>query len=281
MSNWYRPSSLAEALEIRGREKTIPLAGATDLYVRHRRGGGMPPDIAHPLLYIAHLDELNGIEVGAEEIRIGAAAPYTDVMREAAVPELLRSAIWELAAPALRNAGTLGGNICNASPAADAVCPLYALDATCELRSAEGARSVPIAEFITGPGRTLLTDDELLVAITFRRVPKARFLYRKVGTRRANALSKLSIAATADVRDGAVQDVAIALGAVAPTVLRVRELEERLQGPLEDLYDRSEAVLTGYTEAVTPIDDQRSTAGYRNEVAVNLVRQFIEERLLP
>lgn len=279
MSNWYRPPTLSEALDIRGRETTIPLAGATDLYVRHRRGGGLPPDLAHPLLYIAHLPELRKVEVGAKELRIGAAVPYTDIMHHERTPEVLRAAVRELAAPALRNAGTLGGNICNASPAADAVCPLYALDAVCELGSASGSRDVTIGEFITGPGRTVLRSDELLLAVRIPNKPQGAWFYRKVGTRRANALSKLSIAATAEVDAGEIREVAIALGAVAPTVLRLPELEAKLRGPVETVRERTEEILARYAEAVTPIDDQRSTAAYRKEVAVNLVREFMEERL--
>ena len=280
MSNWYRPKDLSEALQIRSETDAIPLAGATDLYVRHRRGGGMAPALERPILYIAHLSELSGVEIGNKAIRIGAAAPYTDIMREPRVPEVLRAAIWELAAPALRNAGTMGGNICNASPAADAVCPLYALDAVCELRSKEGSRTLPITEVIAGPGRTVLKKDELLTSISFPRKPQGVWFYRKVGTRRANALSKLSIAAEARYQVGELTEVAIAIGAVAPTVVRVPELERELLGPVADLSTRAERVIAGYSEAISPIDDQRSTAGYRREVAVNLVRQFIQEKLL-
>ena len=265
---------------MRDREPTVPLAGATDLYVRHRRGGGLPPKMEHPLLYIAHLRELQGVEVGEREIRIGAAAVYTDILNEPAVPEILRASIRELAAPALRNAGTIGGNICNASPAADAVCALYALDTRCEIRSVNGSRVVPLDEFVTGPGKTILQQNELLTAITFPRTNRRHTLYHKVGTRGANALSKLSIAAEAEVSDGQVKDVAIALGAVAPTVLRLRQLEKELLGPVDDLPTRADRVYAGYAEAISPIDDQRSTAEYRREVAVNLVREFVEERLL-
>ncbi|HKJ85988.1 MAG TPA: FAD binding domain-containing protein, partial [Spirochaetia bacterium] len=197
----------------------------------------------------------------------------------------------ELAAPALRNVATLGGNICNASPAADAVCPLYALDARCELRSASRVRTLPVAEFIAGPGRTVIESDELLTAIIIPAGPgtvtaamgndaTTRVLYRKVGTRRANALSKLSMAAWASVSGGAVESVGVALGAVAPTVVRSREAEAGFVGSLESLRERIDAILGAYGKLVTPIDDQRSTAEYRREVAVNLVRQFIEQSLL-
>lgn len=290
MAKWYRPETLDEALEIRARETVIPIAGATDLYVRYRRGNGLAPEFSAPLLAVGHLEELRGYGDENGELRIGAGVPYADILADRRTPGLLAAAVHELAAPALRNVATLGGNICNASPAADAVCPLYALDARCELRSASRVRMLPVAEFITGPGRTLIESDELLTAIVIPAGPgmvaamdndaTTRVLYRKVGTRRANALSKLSMAAWASVSGGTVESVGVALGAVAPTIVRSREAEAGFVGSLESLRERADGILGAYGRLVTPIDDQRSTAEYRREVAVNLVRQFIEQSLL-
>ena len=281
MADWYRPTTLAEALEIRGEQSVTPLAGGTDLYVRHRRGNGLPPAIEKPLLLVAHLEELREISFSDDELSIGAAVPYTTILNDARTPALLASSIRELAAPALRNAGTLGGNICNASPAADAVCPLYTLDAACEVRSARAKRLVPVADLITGPGQTSLAQDELLVSIRIPRPSRPDGeempFYRKVGTRRANALSKLSIAATASLSpDNKISHAAIALGAVAPTVLRSREIEARIARTVSELDDVRDSVLDAYRDLVSPIDDQRSTAEYRRDVAVNLVRQFLD-----
>ncbi len=281
MANWYRPATLEEALSIRAEHPVIPIAGGTDLYVRHRRGNGLPPAIDKPLLSVSHLTELRAVAYHDDHITVGAAVPYSDLLADERVPEILRASIAELAAPALRNAGTLGGNICNASPAADAVCPLYALDAECELRSTTETRMVPIEELITGPGRTSLGEDELLTAI---RIPLPsgaggiHSFYRKVGTRRANALSKLSIAAVARLgEEGEVASAAVALGAVAPTVLRSRETEASIVGTPVAIDAARERILGAYRELVSPIDDQRSSAAYRREVAVNLVRQFLDE----
>lgn len=288
MAEWYRPATLDEALSIRASQSVIPIAGATDLYVRHRRGAGMIPAIDSPLLSIAHLDELRHLSVDSGVFTVRAAVTYAQLLGDERVHDLLRLACAELAAPALRNVATIGGNICNASPAADAVCPLYVLDAECELRSADATRVVPIDEFITGPGTTTLAQDELLVAV---RIPGAadpsvasesggeaeRIFYRKVGTRRANALTKVSIAARALLDpDGAVSEAAIALGAVGPTVLRSREIDSQITGPPDALIARREAILDAYRGLVTPINDQRSTADYRSEVAVNLVRAFLD-----
>lgn len=283
--DFHRPKTLDEALEIRGRTGAVPLAGGTDLLVRRRSWAGTLPDIEEPVVFIGAIAELAGVdEIGTDgrrTLRIGAGATYAELLEDPRVPELLRASIAELAAPGLRNVATLAGNICNASPAADAVCALYALDTTVELASTSGRRTVPIAEFITGPGRTTLQRDELLVAVNIPQVEGNRVLYHKVGTRRANALSKLSICAHATVEDDTVAAIAIALGAVAPTVVRVREAEEIvLFKPVSTIGGHIEAVLDAYRPYVNPISDQRSTAEYRREVALGLVERFLGERLL-
>ncbi len=282
MSSWYRPASLADALAVRARERAVPMAGATDLLVRYRKPAGMVPEFDGPIVYIAHLEELTGIESRYRELRIGGAVTYTDLLRHPATPELLRAAIVEIAAPGLRNVGTLAGNICNASPAADAVCPLYALDAHVELSSSAGTRRLPIEEFVTGPGRTALGDDELLTTVVIPGRSGDAWFYKKVGTRRANALSKLSVAACAAVEAGVIADVAIAFGAVAPTVVRSQRVEETMKGlSIEEVVRRRDELIEGYRELVSPIDDQRSTAYYRTEVALNLVGAFIDDVLTP
>lgn len=281
---FYRPKSLAEALEIRARTGAVPLAGGTDLLVRRRSWAGTLPEIDEPVLFIGAVPELAALDETETDdgrvLRIGAGVTYADLLADPRVPELLKASIAELAAPGLRNVATLAGNICNASPAADAVCALYALDATVELATAAGRRAVPIEEFITGPGRTTLAGDELVVAVGVPQIEGNRVYYHKVGTRRANALSKLSICAHATVEEDTVTAAAIALGAVAPTVVRVREAEEMVVSrPVSAVGDLIDEVLEAYRPSVNPISDQRSTAEYRREVALGLVRRFLRERL--
>ena len=148
------------------------------------------------------------------------------------------------------------------------------------MNSSGGTRTVPIEEFITGPGRTVLRSDELVVAVDIPLIEGNRVFYHKVGTRRANALSKLSICAHATVEDDTVAALGIALGAVAPTVVRVREAEELvLLKAVSSIPQRLDAVIDAYRPFVTPISDQRSTAEYRREVALGLVKRFLAERL--
>ncbi len=183
--------------------------------------------------------------------------------------------------PAIRNAATLGGNICNASPAGDTLPFLYAFEAMVVLASPRGERTVKVQDFVTGPGRTQLAPDELLARIVIPRwTPRAAY-WRKVGTRKANALTKVSIAGFADVQKGRLARVRVALGAVGPTVIRALEVERLLEGA--GAGSGREALLAEVAAAVAarvkPIDDQRSTAAYRAGVAVNMALEFARQVL--
>ncbi len=280
-AEWIRPRTLQEALAIRSARHVRPLAGATDLYVRYRGIAGTLPALSEAVMYIGHLNELTAISVHEHQLRIGAAAVYTDVAAHPATPGILKNAIAELGAPALRNVGTLGGNIGNASPAADAVCTLYALDAQVELASLGGARRVPIDAVITGPGQTAIAEDELITAILVPLGYDSFSFYRKVGTRRANALSKLAFAACGEVEDYTLGNLGVAIAAVGPTVIRSRELEERMRGADgRQIANLRNELIAGYLALVAPISDQRSTAQYRRWVTENLLIEFLD-RCLP
>ncbi len=283
---WLHPRDLTEALALRADRGAVPLAGATDLCVRYRGIAGTLPAFSSPILFIGSLQELREITVHEHELRIGAAAVYTDVAAHPATPSVLKRTIAELAAPQLRNVGTLGGNIGNASPAADAVCTLYALNAEVELasRGAHGAparRRIPIEELITGPGATAIGPAELITAVCVPLGCDDFAFYRKVGTRRANALSKLAFAACGTLAGRSIDRVALAIGAVGPTVIRSRALEERLQGAdWQQVRRLRNELVNGYLELISPIDDQRSTSAYRRRVTENLLAEFFD-RCLP
>ncbi|HDQ14232.1 MAG TPA: molybdopterin dehydrogenase [Sediminispirochaeta sp.] len=272
----YRPSSLEEALKIRADKGALPFAGGTDLMVKYRYESGAVPEYPAPVIFLTHLEEIRKIYSQDGELHLGAGTSLAELMSHSEVPELLKEAVRTIAAPGLRNTATLAGNICNASPAADGVCALYALDSRVKLSSPRSSRELAIYEFITGPGKTELREDELLTEIIIPRDRSTTRLFRKVGTRKANALSKLSIAAAARLSGERVDEVRIALGAVAPTVLRSVELEKQIQGlSRAELSERLEHFVQSYEAMVQPIDDQRSTAVYRKKVAVNLLRQFL------
>lgn len=278
MVETYRPETLKEALELRRLHTAVPLAGGTDLMVRYRSWPGTLPTFPWPVLYVNHLKELQGIELVDKELRIGAAVTLTEVQKDKRVPTLLVQAVSQMAAPALRNLGTLAGNVCNASPAGDALCALYALDASVELASVDSVRTVAVQEFITGPGRKDLKDDELLTKII---IPLKHYnvtSYRKVGTRRANALSKMSFCALALVKNGMIDDLSVSFGAVGPTVIRSESSERALIGVSEETFEERSRVFFEDLEAmICPIDDQRSTAAYRKQVSLNLLEQFLQQ----
>ncbi len=270
------PKTLAEALAIRRDRRVIPFAGGTDLMVRKRSWAGTLPAFEAAPLFLSGLEELKTICLGDGVLRLGAAATLTEILENRATPEILKNALAEMASPAVRNAGTLGGNICNASPAADSLPPLYALGASVLLRSAASARELPIEDFITGPGQTDLRHDELLVAALIPLDSYWIAYYRKVGTRKADALAKTSFAGLAKVADGRVEEIRMALGAVAPRVVRSREAEDLCRGKRVEALPGLLAEIKGiYAGQIRPIDDQRSSAAYRSAVSLRLIECFL------
>jgi len=271
------PRDLAAALDSLARDPGAwkPFAGGTDLMVLLEAG-----KLVHrKFLNIWNVRELRGIDVTPSHVTIGSLATYTHVRSNEMLSRefpLLGRAAAETGGMATQNRGTLGGNIANASPAADSPPALLVYDAELELVSATGSRWLPYRNFHTGYKKMDLRPDELIRAI---RLPQAtggwKHYYRKVGTRRAQAISKVCFAAAARIEGGRIADVRIALGSVAPTVLRAVETERLLRGekPGPSVLSAAEAGLAG---EVAPIDDMRSTARYRRRVAQNLLAEFLE-----
>lgn len=275
MSKTYRPESLDDLLDLMAENDLIPFAGGTDLMVQNAAVD--KPEFNKDVVFIAHLPELNRINRESENLVIGAAVTLAEIENHADVPELLKKAVGFIAAPALRNRGTMGGNICNASPAGDSIPPLYVLDARFRLQSKRGERTVRAEDFFKGPGRTDRRSDEILKDIVIPLKEWNIRKYRKVGTRAANALTKCSITAAAKVKNGRIDDLSIAFGAVGPVIVRDKTLEKKLIGlKAEELKNRIESIVKDYSAVIIPIDDQRSTAVYRKQVCLNLLREFLE-----
>ena len=276
MNRTLRPRTTVEAIAFRIDTGATLLAGGTDLMVRHRGYSGNLPTIDGPVLFLDAIDELHRIEVVDGAMTIGGAATLAEILGDGRTPALLRRSAALIAAPALRNRATLAGNICNASPAADSLPPLYVHDAEIIVRGANGERTTAIRDFITGPGATTLGPDEIVIAVRVPLMPDGRHYYRKVGTRRANALSKLAAAGASRSAGRVLTDVRFALGAVAPTVVRLRQVEDALEGvPVNELPGRVAALRALATPYIRPIDDQRSTAEYRTAVALNTLEEFL------
>jgi CO/xanthine dehydrogenase FAD-binding subunit len=254
----------------------LPIAGGTDVMVQFAAGRLA----SRNLVSIWNLPEMRGVETRPDEIRIGAGSTYSELREQAVVasefPMLTSAARWT-GGIANQNRGTLGGNIVNASPAADSLPALLAYEAELVLVSGRGERRVPYTGFHTGYKTTLLERDELVRTIAIRRGFSGYLHYaRKVGARNAQAISKVCMAALGRLRGGVMEDVRIALGSVAPVPLRLTELERVLAGkPVQpELVAQAKEMVAA---AIEPIDDIRSTARYRSAVAGNLVAEFLEQ----
>jgi CO/xanthine dehydrogenase FAD-binding subunit len=270
------PRTLGEALALLRDEPGVwrPFAGGTDLMVLLEAGR-----LEHRKFFsLRHLSELRGVEESGGLFRVGALTTYTDVRRSEPLTRLfplLGRAARETGGIAIQNRGTVGGNIANASPAADTPPALLAYGARVELISAAGSRLVDYADFHTGYRRTVMRPDELIAGVHLAPPREgARHFYRKVGTRRAQAISKVCFAALAEVEGDTLGRVRIALGSVAPVVLRCRRTEALLSGRRPDA-EVLKAAAEELAREITPIDDVRSTARYRTRVAQNLLAEFL------
>jgi len=259
-----QPRSLGDAVKmLRDEGPLVPLAGCTDLYVALNFGTLRPTRF----LNLWNLDALRGIETRGNALRIGALTTYTEIITSAAIRRrlpMLAAAAREVGGVQIQNRGTLGGNVANASPAGDTLPVLAAADATVVLTSAGGTRRVPFTAFYTGYRQTVRRPDELISAIEIPAI-RGRQWFRKVGTRAAQAISKVVIA-------GVVGDqIRVALGSVAPTVIRAARTEAALAGGASI----AEAQRT-LADEIAPIDDIRSTAEYRRRVAANLLARMLD-----
>ncbi len=279
---YFRPESPEEAVEILRRYPGgVPLAGGTDLVVAMRRGKASPTVLVD--LASAGMDEVDLLE---DVVRLGSRVTMSRLAGlGGSVPELRLAALAaeQVGAWQIQNRATVGGNLCNASPAADVACALLALDARVIVLGGEGQRSLALQDFFLGPGRTALAPGEILLSVEVPRHPsgdRGHILvetYRKVGSRNAMVIAVASLAArTVLDGDGRVVMARYALGSVAPTVFRARATEELLEGkPLDEAVVR-EAVESVRRE-VSPIDDQRATAAYRTDVVGALVADHLAE----
>jgi CO/xanthine dehydrogenase FAD-binding subunit len=270
------PASLADALALLKNEPGVwkPFAGGTDLMVL-LEAGKLPH---RNYINILGLHELRGIEVTDAHITLGALTTYSEVQANAVLQRefpMLCQAASETGGLAIQNRGTLGGNIVNASPAADSPPALLAYDAEIELVSSAGSRWLPYQGFHTGYKQMQIGPEELLVRIRLpRNTAGATHYYRKVGTRKAQAISKVCFAALARIEQGHINDIRIVLGSVAPIVVRCVQTENTLRGlkPGAEIFKSAGETLS---QEISPIDDIRSTANYRLNVTKNLLTDFL------
>jgi carbon-monoxide dehydrogenase medium subunit len=275
------PRSLEEAYTLLAAELWQPIAGGTDLMVQITGELAEPPE---RVLDLWRLDELRGIRLDGPGLVVGALTTYTEIRRSALIADHLPSlaeAAATIGAAQIQNRGTIGGNIVNASPAGDTLPVLLATDARIVLGSARGEREVDAADFWTGYRTTARATDELVLRLRIP-LPAGRTIrFRKVGTRRAQAISKVVLAlAWQTDASGAWRDVRFALGSVAATPIRALATEAVLEGgvPGRDLADRAAASVAS---EIQPIDDVRSTADYRRIVAARVLHRMVLEATQP
>lgn len=273
---YLRPGSLDElwAALASAAPPTHVCAGCTDL-VPKSRAGALPAGATW--IDLRRIPELRVLDARDGELRLGACLTHHEVatnpLVKAELPALA-AACASVGSRQIRSLGTLGGNAANCSPCADSFVALAALDAEVVLRAGAAARRLPVTSFAKGPGQTVLAPGEIIEAFLVPRRPGQRSSFLKLGPRKAVAVAKVSCACSAVVEDGALRDVRLVMGSVAPTVIRVAEAEAALEGQrLTDELLR--AVAAAVERAVKPIDDPRSTATYRRTTSGVLARRAL------
>ncbi|MDD7538164.1 MAG: FAD binding domain-containing protein [Oscillospiraceae bacterium] len=269
----FIPETLEEALRIRKETGATILAGGSDLMVSNSMGAGITPAFRGDVMIITGLKELKGITETADTVEIGALTTSAEIAGSPIAPELLKDAASRMGAIALRNSATIGGNIANASPKGDMPQPLILMDAEVVLKSLDGERRVLVDDFIIAHKKTELRDDEIITGIV---IPKPQFthiFYRKIGMRRANAISKLTLSAAATVRDGVLADFRASSGAAGPKVARSRKAEEILIGrKLEELSTCKEEFLDAWNGVISP----HAMPEYRRNTTRRMLAFFID-----
>lgn len=272
---YLRPDTLDEALQALARTPATILAGGTDLFPAVTGG-----QLKGPVLDVTAIAELKGVHASPEFIQIGGGTTWSEFLT-APLPrgfDGLRAAAREIGSVQIQNQATIAGNICNASPAADGVAALLALDAELTLASRRGTRALPLAGFIQGNRKTVREPDEILTNIRIpRRWENAASSFQKLGARRYLVISIVMVAVNLNVgADGRIQEAAICVGSCSPKAIRLAELEKALTGTLADAsllrLQRAE-----HFSRLSPIDDIRATAVYRQDAAQTLVHRALEE----
>jgi CO/xanthine dehydrogenase FAD-binding subunit len=262
---YFRPATIEEALHRLGAGARL-LAGGTDLMVGADEAG-----FRGDLIDISRLADLRGISRTAGEIRIGGSTTWSEIARADLPPAFgaLQAAAREVGSIQIQNRGVIAGNLCNASPAADGVPPLLALDASVELVSPRGVRRLPLARFLTGPRRTERAADEILAAVLCPTPPATlRSAFLKLGARRYLVISIVMVAVALDVEGDRVREARVVVGACSPVAMRVAAAERRLV--------RGEALRAEDFAALAPIEDLRASADYRRAAALTLTRRAAE-----
>ena len=276
MIHYFVPSSLKEALKILNENDCYIFAGGTDLMVQKHLSSGLLPNFDKDVLFIMKINELNYIEKDNEgNIYIGATTRYNEIEASSLIPEIYKTVIKEIASPNIRNMATLAGNIGNASPAGDSLVPLILNDAEVVLSSIDGERTIKVQDFILGVKKLDRKQNEIIKEIVIK-PQELNYFYRKVGSRKAESITKVSFLGGYKIEKNRLVDFRVAFGSVSIKVVRNQEVENKyINKELKDI--DIDSVVNDYINLVTPITDQRSNKEYRHKVAMNLLKKFLKE----
>lgn len=269
------PTNLNEALEMLSKHNCYIMSGGTDLMVQKHVSTGLLPYFDRDVIYVMNLKELDYVKKDEKGIHIGATTRFVDIEKSPLVPEIYKIVIREIASNNIRNMATMAGNIANASPAGDSLVPLVLNDASVILSSVNGDREVLVRDFVLGVRKIDRKQNEMITEIILK-PQELNYFYRKVGARKAESITKVSLMGGYKVEGGIIKDLRIAFGSVAIKVVRSIELENEYKGLKVKELD-VDSVIKDYSPLVTPITDQRSNKEYRHKVAMNLLRKFLEE----
>ena len=274
MIQHYIPSNLNEALEILSKHNCFVLAGGTDLMVQKHVSTGVLPHFEKDILYVMDLKELDYINLDSDKnIHIGASTRFIEIEESPLVPEIYKKVIREIASPNIRNMATMTGNIANASPAGDSIVPLVLNDADVVLASVNGERTVSVNDFILGVRKIDRKPDEMIREIVLK-PQELNYFYKKVGSRKAESITKVSFLGAYKVENGIIKDFRVAFGSVAIKVVRNTKVEKKYIGKsIKEL--KVNQVVQDYVKLIAPITDQRSNKEYRHKVAMNLLKKFL------
>ncbi|MCZ9957238.1 FAD binding domain-containing protein [Brachyspira hyodysenteriae] len=276
MAVTLKAKNINEALDFRSANDSIVFAGGTDLMVEHLRGSNLIAKFDKPILFINDIDELKGVKEDENNIIIGALTTFDEIIKSDLTPQVLKDSASGIAGPPIRNIATIGGNICNASPSADSLPSLYAMDAVLILKSKNSQREVKIKDFITGVSKTILKNDEILTHIIIPKKDYKYSFYRKIGTRKANALSKLAICALV-CKENEKHRFKISFCTLGVTVTRDESIEEKfIVSNIKEWKNNIKSIQEAYSSIMNPRNSARSTALYRKKCALNLIEYFLD-----
>lgn len=276
MINYYLPTSLHEALKLLNEHDCYIFAGGTDLMVQKHVSSGLLPNFDKDVLYVRELKELDYIKSDKDgNVHVGALTKYYQLEESPLISDIYKTVIREIASPNLRNMATIVGNVANASPAGDSIVPLVLNDAKVVLTSINGSREVKVQEFIFGVRKIDRKPNELITEIILPPQDLV-YSYRKVGSRKAESITKISFLGAYKLENNILKDFRIAFGSVSTKVVRSQDVENKYIGKSIVSLDVDE-IVKDYSPLVTPIDDQRSNKEYRHKVAMNLLKKFVKE----